>query len=168
MTDLFYQPAVQLLGYWHYVFQRLYGIAAVNIWNHFCLFFACSCIWYQSWAYCRLPIARRLALQFDELWFDHWVPTRNVKFTRFLFTGCFKCRASSSKQRTGQLYIYKFLICSRPGAANVVARKDHVGLPRACSKNYTSMIIVFSLTNINSETIEGKSSKIMFQKCVSN
>jgi len=30
MTSWFYQPVVQLLGHWPYVFQHLCGIAAVN------------------------------------------------------------------------------------------------------------------------------------------
>ena len=35
MTSWFYQPVVQLLGHWPYVFQHLCGIAAMNIWNIF-------------------------------------------------------------------------------------------------------------------------------------
>ena len=41
-----------------------------------------------------------------------------------------------------------------------VTCKDQVGRPRACSKNYISMISVFALTNINTKIIEGKLSKI--------
>jgi len=43
---------------------------------------------------------------------------------------------------------------------NQVSRKDHVGRPRACSKNKISMIIVLTLTNINTKIIGGKLSKI--------
>jgi len=42
-----------------------------------------------------------------------------------------------------------------------VARKDHVGRPRACSKNNISMINVFTNTKI----MEGKLSKIFISVC---
>ena len=38
------------------------------------------------------------------------------------------------------------------------------GRPRACSKNDISMIIVFTLTNINTKIIEGKLSKIFISE----
>jgi len=37
MSYWFYQPAVQLLGHWSYVFQHICDIAPVDIWNLFCL-----------------------------------------------------------------------------------------------------------------------------------
>ena len=49
-----------------------------------------------------------------------------------------------------------------------VARKDHLGRPRVCFKNDISMINVFTLTSINTKIIEGKLSKILFQRRVSN
>jgi len=45
-----------------------------------------------------------------------------------------------------------------------VARKDHVGRTRACSKNDISMINVFTLTNINTKRIEGKLCKIFISE----
>jgi len=40
--------------------------------------------------------------------------------------------------------------------------------PQACSENNISMINVFTLTNINTKIIEGKLSKILIPKWVSN
>jgi len=57
------------------------------------------------------------------------------------------------------------MIVSRPGGqqrgarGHQVARKDHVGRLRACSKNNISMISVFTLTNINTKLNEAKLSK---------
>jgi len=44
----------------------------------------------------------------------------------------------------------------RGACGHQVARKGHVGRPRAFSKNNISMINVFTLTNINIKLIEGK------------
>jgi len=53
----------------------------------------------------------------------------------------------------------------RGARENQVAHKDHVGRPRACSKNNISMInVVFTLTNINTKIIEGKLSKIFISE----
>ena len=49
-----------------------------------------------------------------------------------------------------------------------VAPKDHVSRLWACSKTNISMINVFTLRNINTKIIEGKLSKILFYKFVSN
>jgi len=45
-----------------------------------------------------------------------------------------------------------------------VAHKDHVGRPRACSKNNISIINVFTLMNINIKTMESKLSKIFISE----
>jgi len=45
-----------------------------------------------------------------------------------------------------------------------VARKDHVGRPRACSKNNISMTNVFTLMNINTKIIESKLSKFFISE----
>ena len=45
-----------------------------------------------------------------------------------------------------------------------VVRKNHVGRPRACSKNNISMINVFTLTNISTKIIETKLSKIFISE----
>jgi len=47
----------------------------------------------------------------------------------------------------------------RGARGHQVARKDHVGRPRVCSKNNISMINVFTLTNIKTKIIAGKLSK---------
>ena len=55
----------------------------------------------------------------------------------------------------------------RSAHGHQVARKKHVGCPRACSKNNINMINVFILTNINNKIIEGILSKICISKvCV--
>jgi len=56
----------------------------------------------------------------------------------------------------------------RGARGHQVGLKDHGGRPRACSKNNINMINFFALTNINTKIIEGKLSKILFQKCISN
>ena len=56
------------------------------------------------------------------------------------------------------------------GVTNVVPAgtrspsKDHVGRPRACSKNNISMINVFTLTNINTKKIERNMSITVISK----
>jgi len=52
----------------------------------------------------------------------------------------------------------------RGSRAYQVARKDQVGRPRACCKNNVSMVIVFTLTNINTKIIERKLSKIFISE----
>jgi len=52
----------------------------------------------------------------------------------------------------------------RGARGHQVARKGHVHRPQACSKNNTSIINVFTLTNINIKIIEGKLSKIFISE----
>jgi len=52
----------------------------------------------------------------------------------------------------------------RDARGHEIARKDHVGRPRACSKNNISMINLFTLTHINTKIIECKSSKIFISE----
>jgi len=49
-----------------------------------------------------------------------------------------------------------------------VARMDHVSCPQACPKNNISMIIVFTLRNLNTKITEGNSAKLLFHNFVSN
>jgi len=52
----------------------------------------------------------------------------------------------------------------RGARGHPVARKDHVGRPRACSENNISMVDVFIFTNVNTKIIEGKLSKIFISE----
>jgi len=52
----------------------------------------------------------------------------------------------------------------RGAGGHQVARKEHVGRPRACSKNNISMINVFTLTNINTKIAESKLSKLFISE----
>jgi len=52
----------------------------------------------------------------------------------------------------------------RGACGHQVTHKDQVGHPRACYKNNISMINVFTLTNINTEIIEGKLNKIFISE----
>jgi len=52
----------------------------------------------------------------------------------------------------------------RGARGHQVARKDHVGRPWGCFKNNINIINVFTLTNINTNIIKGKLSKIFLSQ----
>ena len=64
---LVYESAVHLPSHQPYVFQYLWGIAAVNIWILFSLNHVHVLYMPPVLVYCSLPIARKLRLQFDVL-----------------------------------------------------------------------------------------------------